>query len=352
MQDTKTTIFKHKRKSMKKSCLLLVLSLVFCALAQQKDKIAILTLKNSSGISVGEAEIISDRLRNDFFKTGRVDVMERDQMQSILKEQGLQQSGLCTDEGCMVELGKMLGVKRLIAGSIGKLGSLYLLNVRSIDISTGKIDCAVTEDIKGDIEDVVQVLPSIALGVAGLNCSNDEGSSYKQVALKSKTVENKTEPEVKPEETPSEASALPCEGEIYLEMTKFDPAVLGFKLEESDCKDVDEDLQDAFEEALDRDVVLATSAQLGTSSCATKVLRCKIDSYKTEGEAGDQITGTLKMSISVFESPSAKTPLVSIVIEKEGDRDLGQTKPFLNAVDEILEIIEDDYYSAVKKHFK
>ncbi len=323
-------------------------SLVFCAQAQQKDKIAILTLKNSSGVSIGEAEIISDRLRNDFFTTGRVDVMERDQMQSILKEQGLQQSGLCTDEGCMVELGKMLGVKRLIAGSIGKLGSLYLLNVRSIDVLTGKINCAVTDDIKGDIEDLVQVLPSIASRVASLNCSKESDESYKQIALKTTTMEN----EIKPEESSSDESSLPCEGEIYLEKINFNPAVLGFKLEESDIDDVEDDLADAFEEALDRNVVLATKAQLTATACATKVIRCTIDSYKTEDAARDQITGTLKMSISVFESPMAKSPLTSIVIEKEGDRHWGQTEPFKNAVDEILEVIEDDFYSAVRKYFK
>lgn len=328
--------------------LLLIFSLFLIVPGQQKDKIAILTLKNSNGVSVGETEIISDRLRNDFFKTGRVDVMERDQMQSILKEQGLQQSGLCTDEGCMVELGKMLGVKRLIAGSIGRLGSLYLLNVRSIDVSTGKIDCAVTDDIKGDIEDVVQVLPSIASRVAGLNCSKEDGQPYKQVALETTTVETA----VTSEKSPSVELSLPCEGEIYLEKTSFDPAVLGFKLEESNKEEVDEDLADAFEDALDRDIVIATSSQLRTSQCATKVLRCTIDSYKTDGAARDQITGTLKMSISLFESPIAKTPLASIVIEKDGDRDWGQTEPFLNAVDEITEIIEDDFYSAVRKYFK
>jgi TolB-like protein len=328
----------------------MIFSLILIVPGQQKDKVAILTLKNSNGVSIGEAEIISDRLRNDFFTTGRVDVMERDQMQSILKEQGFQQSGLCTDEGCMVELGKMLGVKRLIAGSIGKLGSMYLLNVRSIDVSSGKIDCAVTDDIKGDIEDVVQVLSSIASRVAGQNCSDNDDQSYKQVVLKTSTVEKEVVSSQEP--SSSDESSLPCEGEIYLEKTKFDPSVLGFKLEDDDIDDVDEDLADAFEEALDRKIVLASASQLHTANCATKVLRCTIVSYQTEGAARDQITGTLKMSISVFESPFAKTPLTSIIIEKEGDRDWGQTEPFLNAFDEVKDVIEEDFYSAVRKYFK
>jgi TolB-like protein len=327
--------------------LLLLIMIVVIMYGQQKDKIAILTLKNSSGVTTGEAEIISDRLRNDFFATGMVDVMERDQMQSILNEQGLQQSGVCTDDGCMVELGKMLGVRRLIAGSIGKLGSMYLLNVRSIDISTGKIDCAVTNDIKGEIEDVVSVLNTVASKLASLNCSKETAVPDKRVSV----VTNAQEKEVIPEE-PSVAKTVPCEGEIYLEKIKFDPAVLGFSLEESDIEDVEESFADAFEEALDRKIVVVSGSQLSTSRCATKVLKCSIKSYVTEGAARDQITGTLKIAISLFESPFAKTALTTVVVEKEGDRHWGQLKPLLNAVDEVVDVIEDDFYSEVRKYFK
>jgi TolB-like protein len=327
--------------------LLLLTVLTLSAQVQQKDKIAILTLKNSNGVTNGEAEILSDRLRNEFFSTGIVEVMERDQMQNILNEQGLQQSGLCTDEGCMVELGKMLGVKRLIAGSIGKLGSIYMLNVRSIDVSTGKIDCAVTNDVKGEIEDVVKVLTPIASKVASLNCSKESDAAYKSVSV----VTHVAEKEVKTVEPTVEGNA-PCNGEIYLERIVFDPAVLGFKLEESDREDVEETFADAFEESLDRDVSVVNAQQLGSSTCATKVLKCTIVTYSTEGAARDQITGTLKISISLFGSPSSKSPLATVMIEKEGDRDYGQLEPFMNAVDEVTEIIEDDFYSEVRKYFK
>jgi hypothetical protein len=94
-------------------------------------------------------------------------MMERDQMQEILSEQGFQQSGACTDEACMVELGQVLGVERLISGSIGKLGSMFLLNFRAIDVQTAKIIKVVSKDIPGGIEDVVMLLPDIARQLVG-----------------------------------------------------------------------------------------------------------------------------------------------------------------------------------------
>ena len=55
-----------------------------------KKNIAVINLKNGSGVTAGESELISDRLRGDLFNTDKVNVMERDQMQEILKEQGFQ----------------------------------------------------------------------------------------------------------------------------------------------------------------------------------------------------------------------------------------------------------------------
>ncbi len=143
----------------------LALGAVYTSAAQEQQRkinYAVMAIKNAEGVTSGNAEVIADRLRAELFKTGRANIMERDQMQEILKEQGFQQSGACTDQACMVELGQMLGVERLVSGSIGKLGSLYLVNFRAIDVKTGKIVKVVSIDIRGGIEDVVVYLPKIA----------------------------------------------------------------------------------------------------------------------------------------------------------------------------------------------
>ena len=128
----------------------------------KKTNVAVINLKSSSGVATGEAELISDRLRGELFNTGKINVMERDQMQEILKEQGFQQSGACSNEACMVEIGQLLGVEQLVSGSLGKVGSMFLVNLRIIDVKTAKIIKVVSEDVKGDIEDVVSRLPGIA----------------------------------------------------------------------------------------------------------------------------------------------------------------------------------------------
>ncbi|MBN1758337.1 MAG: DUF2380 domain-containing protein [Chitinispirillaceae bacterium] len=132
-----------------------------------KTNYAVVNLKAGDGVSEGESELITDRLRTELFKTGKVNMMERNQMQEILKEQGFQQSGVCTDEACLVEMGQMLGVKIMVIGSLGKLGSMFMVNIRAIDVQTAQVVKVVSVDIKGDIEEVVEHLPDIARNITG-----------------------------------------------------------------------------------------------------------------------------------------------------------------------------------------
>jgi len=152
-------------------------STLFCADAShdtlsdinRRENYAVVNLRVGEGVTNGDAELISDRLRAEIFNIGNVNVMERNQMQDILKEQGFQQSGAtCTDEACLVQLGQMLGVQYLVAGSLGRLGTLYMVNVRAIDVQTGKIVRVVSVDVKGNIEDLVEHLPRIAMQLTGV----------------------------------------------------------------------------------------------------------------------------------------------------------------------------------------
>lgn len=155
---------------MQRNGLLLIICALFISLApsgsvsaaEGKTTYAVVNLKPGDGVSEGESELITDRLRTELFKTGKVSMMERNQMQEVLKEQGFQQSGACTDEACLVEMGQMLGVKIMVIGSLGKLGSIFMINIRAIDVQTAQVVKVVSVDVKGDIEEVVDHLSKIA----------------------------------------------------------------------------------------------------------------------------------------------------------------------------------------------
>jgi len=103
------------------------------------------------GLSETEAAIISDRVRLELKNTGVFNVIEREMMDAILKEQAFQQSG-CTESECLVEVGQLLAVEKMVGGSISKVGNLFVIEARIIDVKTGSIDYNVAEDYSGPIE--------------------------------------------------------------------------------------------------------------------------------------------------------------------------------------------------------
>lgn len=135
--------------------------------APRKINLAVVAIRNNEGVTKGETDLISDRLVMELFNTNKVNIMERSQMQDILKEQGFQQSGACTDQSCLVEMGQVLGVEQIVYGSMGKLGNMFMINLRIIDVQTAKIKQVVSKDIKGNIEDVVVYLSQIAAQLVG-----------------------------------------------------------------------------------------------------------------------------------------------------------------------------------------
>lgn len=145
--------------------------LTLWAQAGKKASVAILELE-PKGVPEVECSALSDRLRSELLNTGAFDVMERGKMQEILKEQGFQQTGACNTDACAVEVGQLIGVQKMIAGSLGKVGKTYTINLRLIDVRTGRIERSVTRDYAGEIDKLLttemnQVANILASSVTG-----------------------------------------------------------------------------------------------------------------------------------------------------------------------------------------
>ena len=74
------------------------------------------------GVSESEARVLTQRLTSEMITLEEYQVLERSEMKRLLSEQKFQYSG-CVDTKCAVELGKMLGAKYMVVGTISKLES-------------------------------------------------------------------------------------------------------------------------------------------------------------------------------------------------------------------------------------
>ena len=115
----------------------------------QKDKIAILDFR----VEVDDIEtkdmgaIISEWLTTEFVKAGRFEVVERRLLKEIMEEQKMVEYGL-VDSKTAIQLGKILGVKAIISGSVYKLRDVIEVNARIIDVEKASIVAA--ENVKSE----------------------------------------------------------------------------------------------------------------------------------------------------------------------------------------------------------
>jgi len=117
--------------------------------AESKTPIAVIDL-TPRGLSAAEVGVLSDRLRVELMLTEQFDVMTRERMNRILEEHQFQLTGVCDNEICLVEVGRLIGVRKMVAGSVGRMGRLYSVSVWVVDVETGRMSQPLKEDYAGE----------------------------------------------------------------------------------------------------------------------------------------------------------------------------------------------------------
>ncbi len=153
-------------------------------LAEGKQTVAVLDFEGR-GISQMEAATLTDRLMSEMVSTDAVIMVERNQMNEILEEQGLQQAG-CTSAECAAEVGALLGVQSMISGSFGKLGNTYTVDAKMFSVETGQTTRSVSKTYKGEVDGLLPIIEVVAWELVGLQAPADllarAGQAAPQVA--------------------------------------------------------------------------------------------------------------------------------------------------------------------------
>ncbi len=137
-------------------CLVLLLPLTAAA-DFTKNKVAVLDFQlQGEGFETKDmGSIVAEWFITALVKTGRFDVVERAMLKKILDEQKMGLTGVI-DEKTATKLGKILGVKVIISGSVMKLENILEVNARIIDVETASIIAA--ENVKATASTSLQSL--------------------------------------------------------------------------------------------------------------------------------------------------------------------------------------------------
>jgi TolB-like protein len=114
-----------------------------------KTKIAILEFPDLNGNITELGKFIPEELTTRFFKTKKFNVVERQLLSQILKEQNLGMTGLL-DASSAAQVGKMAGVDAIVTGTISDLGTSIRVNARLISTESATVFAVASVDLPRD----------------------------------------------------------------------------------------------------------------------------------------------------------------------------------------------------------
>ncbi|MBD3322633.1 MAG: hypothetical protein GF350_16145 [Chitinivibrionales bacterium] len=111
------------------------------------------------------AQSLQEHIESNLIHYNNFEIVSRNDIDKIFAETKLQQKGFCSDSECLIQAGTILGVSRLITGTISKVGTTYNLVLKMIDISNGIIESSVNSQCRGTIDSLLPLADNALNGL-------------------------------------------------------------------------------------------------------------------------------------------------------------------------------------------
>ena len=123
-----------------KKILLSLLMIIFTISVTAQTRKATIIVANFevSEVDTVYAKLVNENLINHFVELDKYNVIERSQLDKILKELRLSNSALA-DANTAMKIGKILSAYGIVIGSVMKLGSSIIITTRLVETQTGEV---------------------------------------------------------------------------------------------------------------------------------------------------------------------------------------------------------------------
>ena len=128
--------------------------------------------------------------------SGKYEVIDRGNMNKILGEQKFQLTG-CVAQECIVDAGQLLGVGKIISGTVSIVGKTYYLTLSLISVKTGKIENVAEDTCRCEIDELLGSTKRLAKKLLGEQIAPPAATAPKPETV----AESKAEAITKAEET-------------------------------------------------------------------------------------------------------------------------------------------------------
>jgi uncharacterized protein YdbL (DUF1318 family) len=140
---------------------ILLLILTLCAgsaWSQYKNTLAVLDIRAGQGVDQQLVPLINEYFGTAVGNKGEYYVVSGQPLQARLKEIKDVDAANCASVGCLVKMGKALGVQKVLSGEISATGKEYTITLKLVDVPNGKLAAAVNERYTMDATRLVEQL--------------------------------------------------------------------------------------------------------------------------------------------------------------------------------------------------
>jgi formylglycine-generating enzyme required for sulfatase activity len=109
--------------------------------------LAVMNLNCGAIVNKENCNVLTDMVIDVLVKDGKYTVIDRANRDKILGEAKFQQTG-CTDESCTIEAGRILGVGKMVVGTVTKLGETYIVSLQLLNVETAAVETSANETCK------------------------------------------------------------------------------------------------------------------------------------------------------------------------------------------------------------
>lgn len=138
---------------------------------KRKPRVAVLEIKSVDEEYAGAAKLLAEMLLTDLARSGRLDVIGASDIATMVGFEKQKQLLGCSEENsCLAEIGGALGVQWLITGSMGRLGSKRLIDLKLVNARRAQVllrDNAAVDSDDDLLDFVRKVVPKLVSAIHG-----------------------------------------------------------------------------------------------------------------------------------------------------------------------------------------
>lgn len=148
---------------------MLALLVPFAGLAV--PQLAVLQTVLASGMDPAAAPLITTIIEEEFVNSGKYTVLDRANIEHILKEKEFQlSSGIVRNEEVR-QAGEYLGADFVVIGSVSRIGQTYVVTAKIVDVVSGKIVAQTSAEKEGKIDVLLEVARVVGKRLAAYEAS-------------------------------------------------------------------------------------------------------------------------------------------------------------------------------------